>query len=67
MIFDVPTLVSYVSEFMTLLPGDVISTGTPAGVGLGMKPAPVFLKAGDEVALGIERLGAARQRVVPFA
>ena len=67
MIFDVPTLVSYVSGFMTLLPGDVISTGTPAGVALGMKPAPVYLKAGDEVALGIERLGASRQRVVPFA
>src|SRR5712692_8057353 len=64
MIFDVPTLVSYVSEFMTLLPGDVISTGTPAGVGLGMKPAPVYLKPGDEVALGIERLGRSRQIVM---
>ena len=63
MIFDVPTLVSYVSEFMTLLPGDVISTGTPAGVGLGMKPAPVYLKAGDVVALGIDRLGESRQEV----
>jgi 2,4-diketo-3-deoxy-L-fuconate hydrolase len=67
MIFDVPTLVAYVSEFMTLLPGDVISTGTPAGVALGMKPAPVYLKAGDEVTLGIDRLGQSRQRVVPFA
>jgi 2,4-didehydro-3-deoxy-L-rhamnonate hydrolase len=65
MIFDVPTLVSYVSQFMTLLPGDVISTGTPAGVGLGMRP-PQYLKAGDVVELGIERLGEARQRVVAW-
>ncbi len=65
MIFDVATLVSYVSEFMTLLPGDVISTGTPAGVGLGMKP-PQFLKAGDLVELGIERLGESRQQVTQF-
>jgi 2-keto-4-pentenoate hydratase/2-oxohepta-3-ene-1,7-dioic acid hydratase in catechol pathway len=64
MIFTVPTLVSYVSEFMTLLPGDVISTGTPAGVGLGMKPAPQYLKAGDEVELGIDGLGRSRQKVV---
>lgn len=63
MIFDVATLVSYVSEFMTLLPGDVISTGTPAGVGLGMNP-PQFLRAGDVVELGIERLGESRQEVV---
>ena len=67
MIFDVPTLVSYVSEFMTLLPGDVISTGTPAGVGLGMKPAPQYLKAGDEVELGIEGLGQSRQQVIAYA
>jgi 2,4-diketo-3-deoxy-L-fuconate hydrolase len=64
MIFDVPTLVSYLSRFMTLLPGDVISTGTPAGVGLGVAP-PVFLKAGDVVELGIEGLGRQRQRVAP--
>jgi 2,4-diketo-3-deoxy-L-fuconate hydrolase len=64
MIFDVPTLVSYLSRFMTLLPGDVISTGTPAGVGLGFAP-PVFLEAGDVVELGIEGLGRQRQRVVP--
>jgi 2-keto-4-pentenoate hydratase/2-oxohepta-3-ene-1,7-dioic acid hydratase in catechol pathway len=64
MIFDVPTIVSYLSQFMTLLPGDVISTGTPAGVGLGMKPEPVFLVAGDVVELGIEGLGQSRQRVV---
>jgi len=66
MIFDVPTLVAYVSQFMTLLPGDVISTGTPAGVGLGMKP-PVFLKSGDVVELGIERLGESRQEVVNYS
>jgi 2,4-diketo-3-deoxy-L-fuconate hydrolase len=65
MIFDVPTLVSYVSQFMTLLPGDIISTGTPAGVGLGMKP-PQFLKAGDVVELGIDQLGESRQTVVAW-
>ena len=65
MIFDIPTLVPYVSDFMTLLPGDIISTGTPAGVGLGMTPA-TFLKAGDVVELGIEGLGRSRQRVVEF-
>jgi 2,4-diketo-3-deoxy-L-fuconate hydrolase len=64
MIFDVPTLVSYLSEFMTLLPGDVISTGTPAGVALGMKPEPVYLKPGDVVTLGIDGLGEARQEIV---
>ncbi|HWX92305.1 MAG TPA: fumarylacetoacetate hydrolase family protein [Terriglobales bacterium] len=63
MIFDVATLVAYVSEFMTLLPGDVISTGTPAGVGLGMSP-PQYLRAGDGVELGIEGLGESRQEVV---
>ncbi|MGE5124698.1 MAG: fumarylacetoacetate hydrolase family protein [Betaproteobacteria bacterium] len=63
MVFGVPALVSYLSRFMTLLPGDVISTGTPAGVGLGLHP-PVFLKAGDVVELGIEKLGRQRQRVV---
>jgi len=64
MIFDVAHLVSYVSQFMTLLPGDVISTGTPTGVALGMKPSPVYLKPGDVVALGIDRLGESRQTVV---
>jgi len=64
MIFNVPTLVSYVSQFMTLLPGDVISTGTPAGVALGMKPEPVYLKAGDVVELGIDGLGRSRQKVI---
>ncbi|MFL5409184.1 MAG: fumarylacetoacetate hydrolase family protein [Myxococcales bacterium] len=67
MIFSVNELVSYVSAFMTLLPGDVISTGTPSGVGLGMKPSPVYLRPGDEVALGIHGLGESRQRVVPYA
>ena len=65
MIFDVPTLVSYVSEFMTLLPGDIISTGTPAGVGLGMKP-PTYLRQGDVVALGIDGLGTSRQEVTAW-
>jgi len=65
MIFDVPALVAYVSEFMTLLPGDVISTGTPPGVGLGMKP-PQYLKAGDVVELGIDGLGESRQEVVDY-
>jgi 2-keto-4-pentenoate hydratase/2-oxohepta-3-ene-1,7-dioic acid hydratase in catechol pathway len=63
MIFDVPALVAYVSNFMTLLPGDLISTGTPAGVGLGMKP-PSYLKPGDLVELGIEGLGESRQKVI---
>jgi 2,4-diketo-3-deoxy-L-fuconate hydrolase len=66
MIFDVYALVSYVSQFMTLLPGDVITTGTPAGVGLGMKPQPRYLRPGDVVELGIDGLGSARQRVVAY-
>jgi 2-keto-4-pentenoate hydratase/2-oxohepta-3-ene-1,7-dioic acid hydratase in catechol pathway len=65
MIFDVPTLISYVSQFMTLLPGDIISTGTPAGVGLGMSP-PQYLKTGDVVELGIDRLGDSRQSVAAW-
>lgn len=60
LIFNIPFLVSYVSRFMTLLPGDVVSTGTPAGVGLGLKP-PLFLKDGDVIELGIDGLGEARQ------
>lgn len=64
-IFKIPFIVSYVSQFMTLLPGDVISTGTPAGVGLGLKP-PVFLKPGDVVELGIDGLGVAKQNVVAY-
>ncbi|HTT11594.1 MAG TPA: fumarylacetoacetate hydrolase family protein [Burkholderiaceae bacterium] len=66
MIFDVATIVSYLSEFMTLMPGDVITTGTPPGVGLGMKPEPVFLKRGDVMRLGIDGLGAQTQKVVAF-
>jgi 2,4-diketo-3-deoxy-L-fuconate hydrolase len=65
MIFGAAKLVSYVSEFMTLLPGDVITTGTPPGVGMGMKP-PTYLQRGDVITLGIEALGEQRQLVVPF-
>ncbi|MDO9143801.1 fumarylacetoacetate hydrolase family protein [Rhodoferax sp.] len=65
MIFSVAKLVSYVSQFMTLMPGDVITTGTPPGVGLGMKP-PLYLKKGDVMTLGIEGLGEQQQVVVPF-
>jgi 2-keto-4-pentenoate hydratase/2-oxohepta-3-ene-1,7-dioic acid hydratase in catechol pathway len=64
MVFDVPTLVSYISQFMSLQPGDVISTGTPPGVGMGQKPAPVYLRAGQEMRLGISGLGEQRQRTV---
>jgi len=64
MIFDVATLVSYISRFMSLQPGDIISTGTPPGVGLGQKP-PVYLRAGQEMRVGIEGLGEQRQRTVP--
>jgi 2-keto-4-pentenoate hydratase/2-oxohepta-3-ene-1,7-dioic acid hydratase in catechol pathway len=60
LIFDIPTLVSYVSHYMTLLPGDVISTGTPAGVGMGL-PEPRYLVPGDQVQLGIEGLGESKQ------
>jgi len=63
MVFGVATLVSYISRFMTLHPGDLISTGTPPGVGLGQKPTPIFLKPGDEMRLGIEGLGEQRQTV----
>ncbi|MGL4496968.1 MAG: fumarylacetoacetate hydrolase family protein [Beijerinckiaceae bacterium] len=65
MIFDVRTIVSYISEFMILEPGDLITTGTPPGVGLGMKP-PKYLKAGDVVTLGIEGLGEQKQTVVAY-
>ncbi len=64
MIFGVARIVSYLSQCMTLLPGDVIATGTPPGVGMGMKPVPQYLKAGDVVTLGIEGLGSQRQIVV---
>ncbi|HEV8282993.1 MAG TPA: fumarylacetoacetate hydrolase family protein [Chitinophagaceae bacterium] len=66
LIFNIPFLVSYVSQFMSLLPGDVISTGTPAGVGLGMNPQ-VYLKDGDVVELGIDGLGTAKQRCKAYA
>ncbi len=65
MIFGVAYLVAYVSQFMTLMPGDVITTGTPAGVGMGRKP-PRYLKAGDEVRLGVEGLGEQRQKILAF-
>lgn len=65
-IFDIPKVVSYISQFMTLLPGDIISTGTPFGVGLGFNP-PKYLKAGDVMELGIDGLGVSRQEVIPFS
>ena len=65
MLFALPRLISYVSEFMTLLPGDIITTGSPAGSGVGLRP-PQFLQAGDVVELGIGELGTQRQRIVPF-
>lgn len=64
MVFGVPQLVSYISQFMTLLPGDVISTGTPPGVGLGLKPNPIYLRAGDVIELGIDGLGQSCQHAV---
>lgn len=63
LIFKLPKLISYLSQFMTLLPGDIISTGTPSGVGLGMKP-PQYLKPGDLVELGVEGLGSSKQNIV---
>ena len=65
LIFNIPQLVSYLSRFMTLLPGDIISTGTPAGVGLGFNP-PVYLKPGDVVELGIDGLGTSKQNVIAY-
>jgi 2,4-didehydro-3-deoxy-L-rhamnonate hydrolase len=67
MIFSVRTLVSYISQFMTLNPGDLITTGTPPGVGMGKKPAPIYLKAGDVVELGISKLGTQRQTVIAYS
>ncbi|WP_242123363.1 fumarylacetoacetate hydrolase family protein [Sphingobium sp. Sx8-8] len=67
MIFTVAQIVSYCSQFMTLEPGDIITTGTPPGVGLGQKPEPWYLKAGDIVTLGIEKLGQQRQLFIPWA
>ena len=65
LIFNIPQLVSYISRFMTFLPGDIISTGTPSGVGLGLDP-PRYLQPGDVVELGLDQLGAARQQVKGF-
>lgn len=65
-IFDIPTVISYLSQFMTLEAGDIISTGTPAGVGLGFDP-PRYLKAGDVVELGIDGIGSARQTVINYS
>ena len=62
LVFNVPFLVSYISQFMSLIPGDIISTGTPSGVGLGLKP-PRYLKPGDIVELGVDGLGIAKQNV----
>jgi 2,4-diketo-3-deoxy-L-fuconate hydrolase len=67
MIFSVAKLVSHVSQYMTLLPGDIITTGTPPGVGMGKKPEPIWLKPGDVMTLGIQGLGEQRQRVVAYA
>ncbi|HGM5300389.1 TPA: fumarylacetoacetate hydrolase family protein [Serratia marcescens] len=64
MIFRIPQIVSYLSRFMSLQPGDVISTGTPPGVGMGQKPQPIYLRAGQTMRLGIERLGEQRQQTV---
>jgi len=66
MIFDVASIVSHLSEYMTLLPGDIVTTGTPPGVALGMKPTPVYLKQGDVMTLGIQGLGEQRQKVVAW-
>ena len=66
LIFKIPFLVHYLSQFMTLLPGDVISTGTPPGVGLGIKPNPVYIIAGDVVELGMESLGSSKQVAVAY-
>jgi 2,4-diketo-3-deoxy-L-fuconate hydrolase len=67
MIFNCAFLVSYISQFMTLLPGDIITTGTPPGVAMGMKPNPVWLKPGDVVTLGIDGLGEQKQRIVAYS
>lgn len=66
LVFKIPFLVHYLSQFMTLLPGDIISTGTPPGVGLGIKPNPVYIKAGDVIELGMEGLGSSKQVAVAY-
>lgn len=67
LVFKIPFLVHYLSQFMTLLPGDVISTGTPPGVGLGIKPEPIYIKAGDVIELGMEGLGSSKQLAVAYS
>jgi 2-keto-4-pentenoate hydratase/2-oxohepta-3-ene-1,7-dioic acid hydratase in catechol pathway len=67
MVFSCAQIISHVSQYMTLMPGDTICTGTPPGVGLGIKPNPVFLKPGDLMTLGIKGLGEQRQRVVGYS
>jgi 2-keto-4-pentenoate hydratase/2-oxohepta-3-ene-1,7-dioic acid hydratase in catechol pathway len=67
MVFSVAHIIAHVSSYMTLLPGDIITTGTPPGVGMGMKPSPVYLKPGDVMTVGIQGLGEQRQRVVAFS
>jgi 2,4-didehydro-3-deoxy-L-rhamnonate hydrolase len=66
MIFGVATLISYISRFLTLEPGDLVTTGTPPGVGMGVKPEPLYLKPGDVMTLGVERLGQQTQKVVAW-
>jgi len=66
MVFDCATIISYASQFMTLMPGDIITTGTPPGVGMGVKPKPRFLKAGDVMTLGIAGLGEQKQKVIAY-
>lgn len=66
LVFKIPFLVHYLSQFMTLLPGDIISTGTPPGVGLGIKPEPIYIKAGDVIELGMDGLGSSKQVAVAY-
>lgn len=66
LVFKIPFLVHYLSQYMTLLPGDIISTGTPPGVGLGIKPGPVYIKEGDVIELGMEGLGSSKQLAVGY-
>jgi len=66
MVFSLRRLIAYVSRFMTLYAGDLLATGTPAGVGMGRKPTPVFLREGDVMHLGADKLGEQRQRVVAW-
>ncbi|PIF30253.1 2-keto-4-pentenoate hydratase/2-oxohepta-3-ene-1,7-dioic acid hydratase in catechol pathway [Flavobacterium sp. 9] len=66
LVFKIPFLVHYLSQFMTLLPGDIISTGTPPGVGLGIKPDPIYIKTGDVIELGMDGLGSSKQHAVAY-